>query len=62
MKNLIVIILVILGFYWLFDHYSPLPLSHESFGLYAHNIHRIMGAIFLVAAGVVAWKLKTTPR
>ena len=59
MKIITVAILVLLGIYWLFDHYTNLPFSHESFGLYAHGIHRIMGVVFLVAAGIVAWKWKT---
>jgi hypothetical protein len=58
MKNTIVIILVLLGLYWLFDHYAPLPLNHESLGLYAHNIHRVIGIVLLAAAVFFVWKWK----
>ena len=58
MKTLIVIILVLLGLYWLIAHKAPFPLSHESFGLYNHTVHRILGVVFLVIAGLVAWKWK----
>ena len=57
MKNIIVVLLVVIGFYWLFDHYAPLPLNHESFHLYNHSIHRVTGVILLVVAGILAWKL-----
>lgn len=58
-KNIAIIVLVLLGFYWLFDHMAPLPLNHEQFGLYQHNIHRIIGVVLLAAAGLAAWKWKT---
>ncbi|TSC88224.1 MAG: Uncharacterized protein G01um10145_933, partial [Microgenomates group bacterium Gr01-1014_5] len=29
---LTVVVLVILGLYWLIDHSAPLPLNHEQFG------------------------------
>jgi hypothetical protein len=58
MKALVVILLVIIGLYWLIDHAAPLPLNHESFGLYNHTIHRIIGVVFFVAAGIVWWKWK----
>lgn len=62
MKILVVILLVLFGLYWLIDHRYPMPLNHEQFGLYAHDIHRIVGVVFLVAAGVVwwFWKPKTS--
>ncbi len=58
MKMLVIIVLVLLGLYWLIDHTAPFPLNHESFGLYAHNIHRVIGVAFLVAAGLVGWLWK----
>ncbi len=58
MKNTIIIVLVLLGLYWLFDHFAPMPLNHESLGLYAHNIHRTLGVIFLALAAFFAWKWK----
>ncbi len=57
-KIIVILILLLLAFYWLFDHYAPLPFNHESFGLYQHDIHRVLGVIFLIAAGLVAWKWK----
>jgi len=59
MKILLIIILVVVGLYLLFAHTAPFPLNHEQFGLFQHNIHRIVGVAFLVAAGIIAWKWKT---
>jgi hypothetical protein len=56
MKLAVVILLILLGIYWLVDHYPPMPFSHEQFGLYNHTIHRLMGIAFFIAAGVVYWK------
>lgn len=56
MKKVVVLILVLLGIYWLVDHASPLPLNHEQFGLYNHMVHRLIGIVCFVAAGVVFWK------
>jgi hypothetical protein len=50
--------LVLLGLYWLLDHSAPLPLSHESFGLFNHTAHRILGVVFLVVAAFLAWLWK----
>ncbi len=58
MKNIIIIVLVLLGLYWLADHYAPLPLNHESFGLYNHMIHRIIGVVLLALAAFFTWKWK----
>lgn len=58
MKNTIIILLVLLGIYWLFAHADPMPLNHESMGLYEHGIHRIVGAVCLVLAAFFAWKWK----
>lgn len=55
-KNIVVLILVLFGFYWLLDHASPLPLNHEMFGLYYHNIHRAFGIVLFVVAGLIWWK------
>jgi hypothetical protein len=56
MKKAIIIILVVVGLYWLFDHTSPLPLNHESLGLYEHSIHRVIGVVCLAIAAFFAWK------
>ncbi len=53
-----VTVLVIIALYWLIDHTSPLPFNHEQFGLYYHNIHGIIGVVFLIAAGFVWWRWK----
>jgi hypothetical protein len=58
MKILVIILLLILGFYWLFGHRAPFPLNHEQFGLYQHNIHRVLGVVLLIVAGLVWWKWK----
>ncbi len=54
LKTLVIIVLVILGFYWLIDHAAPLPLNHEQFGLYNHAIHRIIGIVLFIGAGIVS--------
>lgn len=56
MKMITVVLLTILGIYWLVDHSAPLPLNHDSLGLFNHDIHRIMGVVFLVAAVLAFWK------
>jgi len=53
MKKSVVIVLVVLGLYWLFEHRPPLPLNHEQFGLYSHSIHRVIGVVLLIVAGLV---------
>ena len=58
MKTTLIILLIIVGLYWLVDHAAPMPLNHESFGLYEHTIHRVIGLVFLVAAGFFTWKWK----
>jgi hypothetical protein len=58
MKTLVIIILVAVGLYWLLDHYAPLPFNHEQFGLYSHSVHRIIGILFIISSGLVAWRWK----
>lgn len=58
MKIFVVVLLIIAGLYWLIAHTDPFPFNHESFGLYYHTIHQIMGIVFLIAAGFVWWKWK----
>jgi predicted transporter len=57
-RNIIITILVLLGLYWLVGHADPFPLNHESFGLYEHTIHRIVGVVLLAAAVFLTWKWK----
>jgi hypothetical protein len=56
MKPVAVIVLTLLGIYWLIAHTPPFPFSHEQLGLYAHDAHRLTGVAFLIAAGLVGWK------
>ncbi|MBP9815573.1 MAG: hypothetical protein KBC63_04645 [Candidatus Levybacteria bacterium] len=57
MKQLIVIVLVLAGLYFMFDHTDPLPLNHEAIGLGVnHMAHSLFGIILLVVAGFVWWK------
>jgi hypothetical protein len=58
MKNTIIIVLFLLGIYWLVDHAAPLPLNHESFGLYEHGIHKVIGVVVLVLGIFFTWKWK----
>ncbi|MBI4080940.1 MAG: hypothetical protein HY430_04180 [Candidatus Levybacteria bacterium] len=57
-KQIVVVLLVLVGLYWLIDHTAPLPFNHEQFGLYQHGIHRIIGVVFFAAAGLAWWKWK----
>lgn len=54
-KMIAIVVLAVLGLYFLFGHYPPFPLSHEDLGLTNHDIHRIIGVVLLVAAGYVWW-------
>jgi membrane protein DedA with SNARE-associated domain len=56
MKTTIVIILALLGLYWLAYHFGP--YSHAYFGLYNHMAHRVIGVVLLVVAALIAWKWK----
>lgn len=58
MKIILVLLLVLLGIYWLFAHTVPFPLNHEQFGLFEHDLHRVIGVICLVIAGGVWLKKK----
>jgi hypothetical protein len=55
--NSIIVLLVLLGLYWLFDHYTTL-ISHEALGLYYHTTHRIVGVICLALAAYLTWLWK----
>jgi hypothetical protein len=57
MKVGVIVLLVLIGLYWLIDHAAPLPFNHEQFGLYNHTIHRVIGIVFLIAAGVAGWRM-----
>lgn len=58
MKILTIILLIVIGLYWLVDHTYPLPFNHEQFGLYNHSVHRAIGVAFFIIAGIVFWKWK----
>ncbi len=58
MKKFTIIILVLIGIYWLAAHFDPIPLNHEALGLYNHMIHRIIGIVFLAVAAFLGWKWK----
>ena len=57
MKQLILIVLVLAGLYFIFDHRDPLPLNHEAIGLGVnHMAHSLFGIVLLVVASFVWWK------
>ena len=57
MKQIVVIVLIIAGLYFLLDHTDPIPLNHEAIGLGAnHMAHSLFGIVLFVIAGFVLWK------
>ena len=61
-RTIAIVVLVLLGLYFLVWHTAPLPLNHEAIGLGTnHMTHRVFGIILLVAAGYV-WKFKGTQK
>lgn len=59
MKQLIIIVLILVGFYFLIDHRAPLPLNHEAIGLGTNHIaHSVFGIILFIAAGYLWWRNK----
>ena len=57
MKQLIIIVLILVGFYFLIDHRAPLPLNHEAIGLGTnHMAHSIFGILLFIAAGYLWFK------
>ena len=57
MKQLIVMVLVLAGLYFIFDHRDPLPLNHEAIGLGVNHLaHSLFGIVLLVVAGFVWWR------
>lgn len=57
MKNITLLLLFLLGLYWLAYH-AGAPLSHESLGLYNHTVHRIIGVALLAIGAFLTWKWK----
>lgn len=59
MKQRIIIVLILAGFYFLIDHRAPLPLNHEAIGLGTNHIaHSVFGIILLIVAGYLWWRNK----
>ncbi|MBI4973500.1 hypothetical protein HZC27_02745 [Candidatus Roizmanbacteria bacterium] len=57
-KNISVVLLVLVGVYFLLFHTAPFPFSHEAIGLPPfHVVHSIFGIVLLIVAGYV-WKKK----
>ena len=57
-KSIGVVLLALLGLYFMFFHTAPFPFNHEAIGLPPyHTVHTIFGVALLIAAGFV-WKKK----
>ena len=57
MKKVAMILLVIAGLYFVFDHTDPLPLNHEAIGLGVNHIaHSIFGIVLFIPAGFLWFK------
>lgn len=55
MKQAVLVILIVLGLYFLLAHRPPLPFNHEVVGLGTnHGAHSLFGLVFLVVGGF-AW-------
>lgn len=58
-----VIVLMILGAYFLLFHVDPLPLNHEAVGLgRLHILHDVIGIVLLAIAGLVWWRSRRTTK
>ncbi len=58
-KMIGIVVLVVLGVYFMFFHIPPYPMSHEAIGLPPfHTVHTIFGVVLLVVAGYM-WKKKS---
>lgn len=58
-QKFLIIVLVLLGLYFLIVHRAPLPLNHEAIGLGTnHMAHSLFGIILLTGAGYLWWKAK----
>lgn len=61
-RTMAILVLVLLGLYFLAVHTAPLPLNHEAIGLGTNHIaHRVFGIILLAVAGYL-WKSKGTQK
>ena len=57
----IIVLLIIIGIYFLIDHMDPLPLNHEYIGLgKLHLAHAAFGVI-LIAGALYIWRMSRTP-
>ncbi len=55
-KLALIIVLVIVGLYFLIDHMPPLPFNHQDVGLgKLHIAHAVFG-IVLISAAFVLWR------
>ncbi len=51
-KQIIVVVVALLGLYMLLMHQPPLPFNHEEIGLGTNHLaHGVIGIILLVGAG-----------
>lgn len=59
MQKFLIIVLVLLGLYFLVVHTEPWPLNHEAIGLGTnHMAHRLIGVVLLAGSGFLWWKTK----
>ena len=59
MKQLIIIVLILAGLYFLIDHKAPLPLNHEAIGFGINHIaHSAVSIILFIPAGYLWWRNK----
>ncbi len=57
-KDMLVIILVFFGVYFVIFHTEPFPFNHEAIGLPPlHTVHTIFGVVLLAVAWYI-WKKK----
>ena len=57
-KTVKVMVLGVLGVYFVFFHTAPYPLNHEAIGLPPlHTVHTIFGVVLLLGVAYI-WKKK----
>ena len=55
MKKFVILFLILLGLYFVFDHRYPLPFNHEQIGLGVNHFGHTIFGVVLVLIAVFIW-------